>query len=126
MAEEKPQWLQTILRLERAIGEKVESTVRSDAYFDVVTQANRARKRMTGLTEKMSREWLHLWNMPAHTDVRSLTEQLARMERRIAEIRKELADLEEDGKKPRQTPAKRRAPAKPRQRAAKPPEPPSE
>jgi predicted nucleic acid-binding Zn-ribbon protein len=126
MAEEKPRWLQTILRLERAIGEKVESTVRSDAYFDTVTQVNRARTRLTGLTEKMSREWLHLWNMPAHTDVRSLNEQLARMERRIAEIRKELADLEEDGKKPRQTPTKRRAPAKPRQRAAKPPEPPSE
>lgn len=126
MAEEKPRWLQTILRLERAIGEKVESAVRSDAYFDVVTQANRGRKRLTGLTEKMSREWLHLWNLPAHTDVRSLHEQLARTERRIAEIRKELADLEEDGKKPRQTAAKQRAPAKPRQRAAKPPESPSE
>ncbi len=119
MAEEKPLWLKTILRLERAVGERVEAAVRSDSYFDVVTQMNRARKQVTGVVEGASREWLHLWNLPANTDIRSLREQLVRMERRLAALRKEVADLEENGKRSRQ------ARAKPRQAGRRPPSPPA-
>jgi hypothetical protein len=130
MAEEKPLWLQTILRLERAVGEQVESAVRSDAYFDLVTQMNRARARMTGLVEGWSREWLHLFNLPASSDIRSLQEQLARVERRLVQVAKEIADLEEDGGAPsraqpkarQSAPKPRRPTAKPRPQAAKTPE----
>lgn len=136
MAEEKPLWLETIHRLERAFGEQVESFVRSDAYFDLVTQANRARARVTDKVEGWSREWLHLFNLPANTDIRGMQEQLARMERRIVALRKEIAELEEDGPRPsaRRTTAKPRrtrekAPqtaGKPRRRATKAPPAPAE
>jgi hypothetical protein len=106
MAKEKPLWLDTILRLERAVGEQVESFVRSDTYFDLVTQANRARARMTEKVEGWSKEWLHLLNLPANTDVRELQEQLARMERRLVSLAKEVVDLEDD-KRP--TPRRRAA-----------------
>src|SRR5438034_6501171 len=99
MAREKPLWLDTILRLERAVGEQVESFVRSDTYFDLVTQANRARTRMTETVEGWSKEWLHLFNLPAKTDIRELQEQLARMERRLVSLAKEVVDVE-DGKRP--------------------------
>jgi hypothetical protein len=110
MAGDKPLWLNTILRLERAVGEQVESFVRSDAYFDVVTQANRARARFTEQVEGWSKEWLHLFNLPASSDIRELQEQLARMERRLVSLAKEVADLEQDGKRPtprKRTPAKK-------------------
>jgi len=109
MAKERPLWLDTILRLERAVGEQVESFVRSDTYFDLVTQANRARARMTETVEGWSKEWLHVFNLPANTDIRGMQEQLARMERRLVSLAKEIADLEEDGKRPT---ARRRAPVK--------------
>jgi hypothetical protein len=109
MAKERPLWLEAIVRLERAVGEQVESFVRSDTYFDLVTQANRARARMTETVEGWSKEWLHLFNLPANTDIRAMQEQLARMERRLVSLAKEVADLEEDGKRPS---PRRRASAK--------------
>lgn len=106
MAKEKPGWLDTVLRLERAVGERVESFVRSDAYFDLVTHANRARARMTETLEGWSKEWLHLFNLPANTDIRGMQAQLSRLERRLASLAKEIADLEADGARPAPRPRK--------------------
>ena len=86
----QPQWLKLILRFERAIGAPVESAVRSDTYFDLVAHANRTRTRLTELTEGFTEGWLHLFNLPAGSDVRQLREQLARLERRLGELAKDL------------------------------------
>jgi hypothetical protein len=84
-----PLWLQAVYRLERAVGEPIESAVRSDAYFDAVTVLNRVRSRLSGTAEGVSRRCLHLVNLPAGSDVRRLREQLSRVERRLDR----LADL---------------------------------
>ena len=88
-------WLEWIQRWERSIGEPVESFVRSDAYFDLMTQFNRARSRATHAFEGVWEQWLHLFNMPAATDVRRLREQLSRLERQVNRIAKDLEDREE-------------------------------
>ena len=85
-----PLWLQLVLRLERAIGGPVEAAVRSDAYFDVVAELNRAKRQLTDAVEGVSKRGLHLLNLPAGTDVRRVREQLARVDRRLVEISKEL------------------------------------
>jgi hypothetical protein len=111
MAPTQPRWLQLVQRLERAIGAPVESAVRSDGYFDALAQAHRLRTRLTGYVETLQQEWLHLFNLPAGTDVRRLREQLARMERELARIAKELEELdgresrdaEGDGPQPRRS-----------------------
>ena len=87
---DQPLWLQLILRFERAIGVPVESAVRSDAYFDLVAHANRMRARLTELTEGLTQEWLHLFNLPAASDVRRLREQLGRVERQLGELAKDM------------------------------------
>jgi hypothetical protein len=87
---DQPLWLKLVLRFERAIGVPVESAVRSDAYFDLLTHANRTRARLTELTEGWSREWLGLLNLPAGSDVRQRREQLARVERQLAEVAKDV------------------------------------
>jgi hypothetical protein len=87
---DQPLWLQLILRFERAIGVPVESAVRSDAYFDLVAHANRTRARLTELTEGLTQEWLHLFNLPTASDVRRLREQLARLERQLGELAKDM------------------------------------
>src|SRR5581483_1253686 len=61
-------WLDFVQRVERAIGEPVESWVRSDAYFDLVTQMNRARQRFTKSFEDYAEQWLHMFNVPAACD----------------------------------------------------------
>ena len=110
-----PLWLDAIRRLERAVGVPIESAVRSDAYFDFMTQANRVRARMTRTFEDYSEQWLHLFNMPAASEVRRLREQLARVERQLDHVAKDLDDLAEaDGAPaPKPRPKPRRKPATP-------------
>ena len=87
-------WLKLVLRAERAVGGRVESAVHSDAYFDLVTELNRSKARLIGSVEGVSKRVLHLANLPAGTDIRRVREQLARMERRIVELSKELDEQE--------------------------------
>jgi hypothetical protein len=97
MAQEKSTWLDMVQRLERAIGVPVESFVRSDAYFDLLTQATRVRKQLTETFESLSAEWLSLFNLPARSDIRTLREQLSRVERQLAELSKKIDEPADDG-----------------------------
>jgi hypothetical protein len=92
VATEQPLWLQLVLRFERAIGVPVESAVRSDRYFDLLTHANRTRARLTEMVEGVTQEWLHLLNLPASSDVKRLREQLARVERELRRLAKEVEE----------------------------------
>jgi hypothetical protein len=105
MAQDQPRWLQFVHKFERTIGVPVEAWVRSDAYFDLVTQAGRASGRWFRGLQELQREWLHMLNLPTNTDVTSVREQLARVERRLAEIGKEIADRDQDGNAPPPTTA---------------------
>jgi hypothetical protein len=89
-------WLKLVLRLERAIAAPVEAAVHSDAYFDVVAELNRGTRRLTDAAESVSKRGLHLLNLPAGTDIRRVREQLARMDRRLLQISKELEQLERE------------------------------
>ena len=92
MASGPPQWLKLVLRAERIVGSRVESVVHSDTYFDVVTEFNRTKARLSGMVEGVSKRVWHLANLPAGTDLRRVREQLSSMERRIVELSKELED----------------------------------
>ena len=95
-----PPWLDLVQRLERAIGEPVEQWVRSDAYFDLVTQMNRARARVTKSFEDYAEQWLHVFNLPAASDLRRLHEQLSRLERRVERMANELDDRADAEREP--------------------------
>jgi hypothetical protein len=95
MPQDQPLWLKVILKVERAIGQPVESAVRSDTYFDLVSTTTRARRKAVGVAEGVSRRCLHVLNLPAGSDIRRMRQQLARMERRINQLSDEVAELEE-------------------------------
>jgi hypothetical protein len=99
MAADPPFWLKLVLRVERAVGGPVESALHSDAYFDAVAELNRAQRRLTDAVESVSKRGLHLLNLPAGTDIRRVREQLARMDRRLVQISKELEELERERKR---------------------------
>jgi hypothetical protein len=90
MAYGYPLWLKLVLRMERTIGGPVESLVHSDAYFDLLAELNRTKRRVTNTTESISKRVLHLANLPAGTDIRRVREQLAGVERRLIQLSKEL------------------------------------
>jgi hypothetical protein len=84
-------------RLERTIGEPIESALHSDTYFDLVTEVLRLRSRTERTLEGASRRMLHLLNLPAGSDIRRVREQLGRVERRLAELSKELDEATSNG-----------------------------
>jgi hypothetical protein len=94
MSADAPLWLKLVLRLERAVGGPVEAAVRSDTYFDAVAELNRGTRTVTDAMESVSKRALHLLNLPAGTDIRRMREQLARMDRRLLQVAKELERLE--------------------------------
>ena len=95
MSSNQPLWLKAVHKLERAVGEPIESAVRTDTYFDLVTKATRAtalaRRTVVGTSTRV----LHLFNLPADADVRRLREQLSRMERRLDQLSHDVS--EQDG-----------------------------
>lgn len=100
-AASEPLWVRFVNDVERAIARPVEAAVRSDEYFDLVTQLSRARARVTKTVEAVSEEWLHLFNLPAATDLRRVREQLARVERQLNRVAKTLGDSDEASEEPR-------------------------
>ena len=85
-----PLWLRAVHRLERTIGEPLESALHSDTYFDLVTEMLRVRARTGRTLEGISRRMLHLLNLPAGSDIRRVREQLARVERHLATLSKDV------------------------------------
>ena len=100
MSNDKPLWLRTVLRVERAVGGPVESVVRSDTYFDTVAKVSRVRRKAIDTVEGVSRRGLHLLNLPAGTDVRRMREQLSRLERRLDQLSYDVRELDEDERPP--------------------------
>ena len=102
-ANRRPLWLRAVLRLERAIGEPIETAVHSDGYFDLISTTTRVRRQVTGLAEDVSRRALHLMNLPAGSDIRQMRQQLARMERRLGQLADEVSELDEPREDSRET-----------------------
>jgi hypothetical protein len=94
MSSKQPLWLQAVHRLERAIGEPVEAAVRTDTYFDLVTKATRATTTAKRTIVGTSTRVLHVFNLPAESDVRLMREQLSRMERRLNRLMEDVAELD--------------------------------
>jgi hypothetical protein len=95
-----PFWLDAIRRFERAIGAPVERAVTSDAYFDLLPVARRAYAHVEETVATMTDEWYRLWNVPTGSDMRQMRKQLARMERQLERLTKELEDARATAKKP--------------------------
>jgi polyhydroxyalkanoate synthesis regulator phasin len=88
---DKPLWRRTFDSVDHRIARPIEAAARSDAFGDVLTVALRLRGRAQREVEKRTRRALHLVNLPAATDVRQLSEQ-------VAALRREVRDLEDRGR----------------------------
>ena len=85
----RPLWLKAVHKVERAIGEPVESAVHSDTYFDAVAELMRLRRKAIGAVEGVSRRCLHLLNLPAAPTCGACASSSSRMERRMDELHDE-------------------------------------
>ncbi len=87
-----PVWKQLFDAAERSIGTRVNDFARSENYAILVGLVARAQREAAERSERASRQWLHLANLPAGSDVNRLLAQIAKLEREVREMRKQLDD----------------------------------
>lgn len=87
-----PAWKQLFDAAERTIGARINEFARSENYAILVGLAARAQRQAAERSERASRQWLHLANLPAGSDVNRLLAQIAKLEREVREMRKQLDD----------------------------------
>ena len=66
--------------------------MRTEAFADVIGLMSRMRYLSLKRVERLLRRQWHLWNLPAATDVRRLSEQVASLERQVRDLTRELED----------------------------------
>lgn len=92
MAPDTPLWRRTFDALERPAARVLESAVQTNAFADVLALGVRARRGLERQYVEAFERWLHLWNLPAYSDVVRLQAQTAAVERRLREVAHELED----------------------------------
>jgi hypothetical protein len=90
----RPMWRQAFDKVEGAAAPLLEQATRSDRFVDLMAAGARARKLVAMETEKASRRWLHLWNLPAAGDMAALRRQLAGLEREVRQLRRQVAAVD--------------------------------
>lgn len=94
--------MNTFRRAERLVGRPLERAVQSDAAIDAMIRMNALQGDVQRQVERVLRAYLHLFNVPALTDVRRLSRQMSYLERRVRELSRELDEQPVDGATPHQ------------------------
>ena len=95
MADERPLWRKLFDTAERAAAPRLEGIVKSEGFADVATFVMRLQTAANRGAERAMRRALHFWNLPAGSDVKRVSEQIASLERRVRELSKRLEGLTE-------------------------------
>jgi len=96
MATGKPLWRQAFDSMERRVAGPTETAVRSDLFNDAVALTFRVQRRLGREVERRSRRALHSINLPAASDIKRVSDQVATLERQVRSLQREL----EAGAKP--------------------------
>ena len=86
----QPAWRQMYNEWEKAVAPSLEQLTASDGFRDVMAVGTQISRSIMAETEKMSRQWLHMWNLPAAGDVRSLRRQIASLDNEVQSLRRSL------------------------------------
>ena len=106
-----PLWRQAYNNWEKAVAPGLQEMTASPGFQDFLALAAQVNTSIASELEQASRQWLHLWNLPAASDVRSLRRQVASLEREIGNLQRSLARANEQLAEA--APAKQAKPAKP-------------
>jgi hypothetical protein len=108
---DKPVWRTLFDAAERRIGPAAEQLVRTDTFADIVGAVSRINHRNRLRAQRALRDNWHRLNLPAGSDVKRLSEQVTKLERRVRDLQDQLdaAKKETTNGQPHRAPAAKRA-----------------
>src|SRR5829696_4968862 len=114
MASSQPVWRQAVDVADRAVGPRLEQVVKTEEFAIAVGLLVRTRNEVQRRAERQTRRLLHLFNLPAGSDITRLMRQIGELERQIQELGRQMsAERKEptNGRSPRAVRAPRPRPS---------------
>jgi hypothetical protein len=87
---EKPAWRRTYDAVEKTVAPRVEALVHTTQFASTTAVVARARRRVGGQLNGVTARVLHLFNLPARTDIQQLRRQVGAVDREVRRLSVEL------------------------------------
>ena len=102
MADPRPLWRRAFDEVDSRVSPKLEEMVQTEQFADVAATAAHLQVQLQRRAEQALRRGWHFWNLPAGSDVKRMSEQIASLERRVRDLSKQLEDVTgDDSNQPR-------------------------
>jgi hypothetical protein len=85
-----PLWRLAFDLVERPVGAASESLVQSDVFMDALAASWKVQRRMTREMQRGVGLWLDLFAIPRRSDLTTLVNQVASLERQVRQVTREL------------------------------------
>src|SRR4051812_24094332 len=90
MSEQRPLWRQGFDAVDGAVGPRLTALVNSDGFAVAVGVATRTQSAVRRRTERATRRMLHLWNLPAGSDVTRILNEIGSLQQQVRDLTREL------------------------------------
>lgn len=90
----KPAWRKSVDAVEGVLTPVAGNVVRNDTFALTIAVVARTRRGVAGRAERLSRQGLHLLNLPAGSDINRLLRSIASLERQVRDLAKQVENLE--------------------------------
>src|SRR5689334_19616043 len=95
MADDRPAWRQGFDAIEAAIAPRLEELVRSEPFQIAAGLVSSAQRDAQQRAERTMRRALHLWNLPAGSDVTRILNEIGKLQRDVRELARRVDEREE-------------------------------
>ena len=90
MAESPPLWRQAVDAVDRVVAPPIKTIVNSEPFAIAAGLVARAQRTAQQRSERATRRMLHLWNLPAGSDVTRIIGEIGKLQRQVADLTKQL------------------------------------
>ncbi len=90
----EPLWKRAFDAVERSSGPALTKALSNPDVIEAITLANAVRRRAESDLAEMARRGLHLFNLPAGTDISKVSHQVAGLEREIRQLNRRIETLQ--------------------------------
>jgi len=92
MTDDTPGWKRAFDQMESQLAPQLEQFVRTDQFADMAAARSKVQAEVQKRIADVMRQTWHFWNLPAASDVKRLSEQVASLERRVRDLTKQLEE----------------------------------
>jgi polyhydroxyalkanoate synthesis regulator phasin len=90
MADDRPMWRQGFDAVEQGVAPLLEDLMKNDQFQVAVGLVTQAQKALQTRAERSMRRALHLWNLPAGSDVTRILNEIGKLQREVRELSKQV------------------------------------